>query len=206
MKFTKKDLLFSIITGLTTGIVAWRILMFLGVPEFMGISTCWLVVVVPILWILGVNFGYFLGKWLEFFNQFGKYAAVGFTNAAVDFGVLNLLIASTGIAVGIYYTLFKAISFLFASVHSYFWNRLWVFGAGKNQNQGLEVAKFFSVLILSTVINIGVASLVVNFITPLFGLDAKAWANVGAVVGNAVALAFNFVGFKLAVFKDSSKR
>ena len=90
-KFTKKDLYFSIITGLLTGFLAWKIFIFLELPEFVGISYAWLTVLIPILWILGVNLGYFLGQWLGFFDQFGKFSAIGFTNAAVDFGVLNIL-------------------------------------------------------------------------------------------------------------------
>ena len=225
MKFTKKDLLFSIITGLTTGVIAWRILNFLGVSEFhfgaskvvcgivqpcftiysYSISWFWLVIIVPILWIVGVNLGYFLGRWMNFFNQFGKYAAVGFTNAAVDFGILNLLIAWTGIAGGVYYTLFKISSVAVAVIHSYIWNRFWVFQSTDNQNRRAEFAKFLGVNIVAILVNVGVASFVVNFINPLFGLDAKVWANIGAVAGSAVALTLTFVGLKLAVFKQSSK-
>src|SRR3989344_8004604 len=162
-------------------------------------SFVWLMLVVPVLWILGVNLGYFLGRWFGFFNQFGKFAAIGFTNAAVDFGALNLLISNTGISSGVWYPVFKSISFLSAIIPSYFWNKYWAFEGAEGTS--FEFAKFMSVAIVSILINDGVASLVVNFVDPMVGLSSAVWANVGAVAGSATALIFSFVGFKVAVFR-----
>lgn len=202
MKFTKQDLIFSVITGFITGFIAWKILVFLGRPEFWGVSMVWLVVAVPVLWILGVNLGYFLGRWVTFFDQFGKFAAIGFTNAAVDFGILDLLIARTGETAGTMYAAFKGTSFIVAMLHSYFWNKYWAFDAGNAAGaKGAEFLKFVSVSVLALLVNVAVASIVVNLVNPVLGLDAKTWANVGAVAGSAVALIFSFAGFKLAVFK-----
>ncbi len=212
MKFTEKDFYFSIVTGLITGFSAWRIFEYLAITEFGGYSFAWFLLLVPVLWIIGVNLGYFLGKWLAFFNQFGKFSAIGFTNAAIDFGVLNLLIANTDISSGGWYSVFKAISFLSAIVPSYFWNKYWAFsnqgdalissgGGPASPAGGFQFAKFMSIAIVSIFINTGTASLVVNYVHPLAGLSPAVWANIGAVAGSAVALVFSFVGFKLAVFK-----
>jgi len=200
MVFNKKDFYFSIVTGCITGFSAWRIFEYLEVSKFGGYSFAWFLLVVPVLWILGVNLGYFLGRWLSFFNQFGKFAAIGFTNAAVDFGVLNLLIANTGISSGGWYPVFKGISFISAIIPSYFWNKYWAFEV-KEGGGGFEFAKFMSVAVVAIFINTGTASLIVNYVNPLGGLNLEVWANVGAVAGSAVALMFSFVGFKLAVFK-----
>jgi len=66
-----------------------------------------------------------------------------------------------------------------------------------------EFAKFFAVSVVSLVINVAVATVVVNLVPSQFGMDAKAWANIGAVAGSAIALASSFVGYRLAVFKKS---
>ena len=202
MKFTKRDFYFCLATGLITGFSTWRIFNFLKIPVFFGVPHVWLMVIVPFLWIIGVNFGYFLGQRLNFFNQFGRFAAIGFTNAAVDFVILNLLIAGTGIASGIYYSVFKTISFICAVIPSYFWNKYWAFKSGGQGGVGvMEFSKFFSVMIVSILINNGVASFVVNYIHPLLGFNPQRWANVGGIVGSAAALIFSFIGFKLAVFR-----
>ena len=206
MKFIKRDLVFSVVTGLIAGFSAWQIFSFLKLPAYAGISYAWLLVIVPIVWILGVNLGYFLGRWFLFFNQFGKFVTIGFTNAAVDFGVLNLLIFTTGIAAGIWYPVFKGISFICAVIPSFFWNKYWAFEAGGSGRGKAEFLKFMSVMIIAVLINDGAASLVVNFVRPVLGLSATAWANVSAVVGSAVALIFSFAGFKVAVFKAEDRR
>lgn len=166
-----------------------------------GIPWISLVVIVPILWILGVLLGYFLGQWLQFFNQFGKFAAIGFTNAAVDFAILNLEIALTGVSAGVGYSVMKGASFIAALLSSYIWNKYWAFNAGNSGGGGVEFSKFVVVTVISFLINVGAASLVVNYIHPMFGMNAHTWANIGAVAGSAIALIFSFVGFKLAVFK-----
>ncbi|MBI2062433.1 MAG: GtrA family protein [Candidatus Yanofskybacteria bacterium] len=205
MKFTKKDFYFSIATGLITGFSAWRIFEYLGVAKFGNYSFAWFLLIVPVLWILGVNLGYFLGRWLGFFNQFGKFAAVGFTNAAIYFGVLNILINFSGFNNGIRYSVFVAIAFVVGTVHGYFWNKFWVFSvSGKEfgkQNIGGELGKFFSVYIIAGLINTGIASGVVNLANPLFGLTNDQWANFGGVAGSAVALVVSFIGVRVAVFK-----
>lgn len=205
MNFTKKDLKFSISAGLITGLIVWRLLEFWGIERFQDISYAWSIVITPVLWITGVWFGYFLSKWLNFFKQFGKFTAIGFTNAAVDFGVFNLLISLTGKALGIVFPVFKGISFLVAVTSSYFWNKYWAFDAGESHGGKSEIAKFFIVNIVAVAINIGAGSLIANGISPLSGFSDKAWANIAAVSGSAVALLFTFVGFRLVVFKKSAK-
>ena len=221
--FTKKDLFSSTFTGFYTGFIVWRVLVFLEVYIYpfgaMGtpytgcngtvctttiyphyISWSVLMFIIPILWIIGVNFGYFLGRWVPFFNQFGRFAAIGFTNAAVDFGVLNVLIAWSGVASGILYAVFKTISFVISVTHSYYWNRHWVFES-QSDDKSKEFFKFISVYIIAAAVNVGVSYGVVSFINPMFGVSPNVWANLGAVVGSAISLAFSFIGVRSVVFK-----
>ena len=180
---SKQDIVFAIITGLIAGSIAWAIL---GRP--------WLLILIPVLWILGVQLGYFLGKWIGFFDQFGKFSAIGFTNFAVDAGVLNLLMHLTGIVGGVGFSVFKSISFIIAVLHSYFWNNKWTFQS--QGTSGREFVKFMLVMLASWAINVGIASLVVHALSP-----SVTHANLAAVVGSAAALIFSFIGFRLVVFK-----
>ncbi len=201
-KFTKRDFYFSVATGCLTGFIAWQIFDFLGIDIFgTRVSAVWMMLLVPILWVLGVLLGYLLGRWLDFFNQFGKFAAIGFTNFAVTAGVLNILLSLTNYSAGIGYSVISGISFVVGVLSSYVWNKYWAFKSDNNQGGGQEFVKFFAVTIIAFVVNVGIASFVVNYIHPLAGMNAHQWANAGAVAGSAVALIFSFVGFKLAVFK-----
>ena len=201
MGFQKKDFWASVATGVITGFSAWQIAEFLGLAQIANLSFAWLVAIVPVLWIVGVNLGYFLGRVMPFFNQFGKFAAIGFTNAAVDFGILYLLIGISGNASGYFYVGFKTLSFVFAAIHSYLWNKFWVFESGRSQKLSQEMSKFFVITVAAAIINVLAASIVVNALGPKFGLSAEAWAGVGAVIGSATALLFSFVGFRTLVFK-----
>lgn len=176
--------------------------MFLGTPEIYGFPTRWLTITVPILWIVGVNLGYFLGKWIPFFNQFGKYAAIGFTNAAVYFGILNLLIFYSNITSGLSYSIFVAIAFTVGTIHSYVWNKYWAFEAAQSRGGSREFGKFIVVSIIAGLVNVGIASFVVNGLNPMFGFTDESWANIGGIAGSAIALAFSFAGFKLIVFRN----
>lgn len=196
----KKDLKYSIISGLITGIIAWKLFNFLGIPVFFNISYAWLILVIPIFWFIGVNFGYFLGRIYKPFDQFGRFTAVGFTNAAVDFGILNLFFFLTGTSSGFLFSVFKTVSFLAAMINSYVFNKYWTFDAGKTHGGKTEFAEFAGVAVLAIIVNVGTASLVVGLIDPIGGLGANAWANVGAAVGAATALMFSFLGFR-RVFK-----
>jgi putative flippase GtrA len=197
---SRRDIRSALITGLTTGIIAWRILVFLDASLPLGVPPAALALIVPLCWLAGVQLGYFLGMFVRPFVQFGRFAAIGFTNAAVDFGVLYLGIALTGIASGSGYSLLKGLSFLVATLHSYLWNKYWAFDAGGSRGGTREAASFMSVAVVSILVNVGVASLVVAA-GPLFGLTAAAWAGVGAAAGSATSLILSFVGFRLFVFR-----
>jgi putative flippase GtrA len=193
---TRKDLKYSLISGLLTGFIIWRLTVFLDIPEFFEIPYFYAVFIVPVVWFLGVNFGYFLGQWLSPFNQFGRFAAVGFTNAAVDFGILNSLIFLTSIDQGFWFSVFKATSFFVALLNSYYFNKYWTFEAGRSGGGAREFTGFTGVVVLAAFVNVGVASFVVNLIDPVAGLGSEAWANVGAIAGSAAALLFSFTGFR----------
>lgn len=198
---SRLDYLGALITGVTTGSIAWQILSWFRIPFYLGFPWAWLIVLVPMLWLVGVIKGYLLGKYIApVFADFGKFVAVGFTNAAVDFGIMYLLIAQTGIASGGWFSLFKTASFVIALGHSYTWNALWVFS---NHGRGLnrrDFIRFTTVALVALAVNVGAASLVVNGIGPMFDLSLRAWAGVGAVTGSALALLVSFTGFRKVVF------
>jgi putative flippase GtrA len=191
---SRRDIVSAVITGITTGVIGWAVFAYLGHHLPLGV-----VFIVPVLWLAGVQVGYALGAVFKPFAQFGKFCAIGFTNAAVDFGVLYLLIGITGLAVGVAYTIFKTISFSVATAHSYFWNKYWSFSAARSRGGGREFLAFIGVSLVSLLINVGLASIVVAF-RPA-GITPQAWAGISAIVGSAVALIFSFIGFRVFVFR-----
>lgn len=140
-----------------------------------------------------------IGKAIPVAYQFAKFAAVGTLNNAIDFGIINFLIFTTGILSGWGYSFFKAASFICGTTNSFFWNKFWTFGATEKAHSR-EVMKFFSFAIVGGIINVGIASFVVNGIHAPEGIAPKLWANIGALAGVAGSLLWDFIAYKFFVF------
>lgn len=118
----------------------------------------------------------------------------------LDLGILNLLIHFSGISSGFNYSLFKGTSFFIAVINSYFLNKYWTFRSASGP-QSVEFLKFILVNLAGFVINVGSASLVVNYIGVPAGISKELWANIGALSSVFISLFWNFIGMKFLVFK-----
>lgn len=150
---------------------------------------------------LGIAAARFIGKKAPTFYQFIKFAETGGLNTFVDLGVLNLLILATGFSAGIYYSVFKGISFIAAVTNSFFWNKHWVFESkAKGKKEEKEFAKFIVVSVGGFLVNVTVASLVLFLSKKSSTLDPKIIANVAAAIAFVMTMMWNFLGYKLVVF------
>lgn len=199
----KTDGLVSLIIGFFIGIFFFIILDNIG----FHFPYSWLLIVIfPPLSLLGMLVVSFLGKKFLIFLQAGKFALVGALNTFIDLGILNLLIRFSGIASGPWYSVFKGLSFLIATTNSYFWNKHWTFVSGKTETKrdlfaSKEFYKFLAMTGIGLLMNVGIASLVVNQIGPQFGISEEMWATIGALVATMFAWIWNFLSSKFFVFK-----
>ena len=160
----------------------------------------------PILAISGLYVASLLSKKLPVLLQGTKFLLVGTLNTLLDLGVLNILIAASGNPSGIGFSSFKAISFIAAIVNSYFWNKFWTFRSTASLQQDFnakrkEFIQFFSIGGIGFLLNVGSASFVVNVVKPQFDISPTTWATVAALIGTFIVLTWNFLGYKLIVFK-----
>jgi len=203
----KIDVVLALITGEITG---W---FFYGMLKNMGVTIRYLdwaaALVFPFLALFGLWVCFLLGKKFISIFQAAKYLLIGILATLIDLGVMNILITISGIATGMYYSVSKGISFLFATFSKYFGDKFWAFEQMEKEEMKKEFAKFFLVTLVGLVINVYIASIVVNFlgyhIVTLFGsqlgLNEKMIANVGAIVAAIAVAVWNFVGYKFIVFK-----
>ena len=193
MTTVKKDIIASLIIG---EICAWLMLV-ISKNFIQNFRLWWLLpIVFPVLCAGGMVAALLFKEKLLILYQFAKFFLVGGMNTLVDLGILNLLIFVSEISSGLWYSVFKGFSFLVATINSYLWNKLWTFKTGKGAFSQFLVVSFIGLLI-----NVGIASLVVNSIGIQFGLSAAAWASIGALAGSVVGLIWNFLGYKFIVFK-----
>ena len=169
-------------------------------------SEMWaLFIVLPTASAAGLYVCKILFRRVPFLYPFAKYAIVGFLNVGIDFAIFNLLIYATGIEQGLEIALFKAISFICGMINGYLWNRAWTFEFGVSIGGAKQVWEFFrytAVTILGLVINVGLTSLIVNLINPQLGLSQLTWDNVAVVAATLGSIIWNFVGYKIVVFRS----
>ena len=155
----------------------------------------------PVVAVIANFICYLTSKKIPVIFQFAKYVTVGLANTAVDFGVLNLIMWTTGVYQGKSVILFNTISFLVAVTNSYIWNKFWTFKAKDKSNIPAQFIQFVIVSIIGVLINTGIVYIGSSLISPMFGFSANVWTNVAKVLATVVSLIWNFAGYKFIVFK-----
>ena len=148
-------------------------------------------------------------KYRGLVKQFGKFAVVGVANTLVDLVVLTVLINFAGPVgrAGIYYAIFKGFAFIVANLNSYVFNKFWTFrGEGGEKRTAVEFSEYFMVSVVGLLINVGVATFVATYLKiyayhPAFAVLETPWPQIAALFGTAFGLVWNFLGYKLFVFK-----
>ena len=215
MPLKKKDIIFPVIIA---EVDSWLLLFVLKTIGFnlqdfliktnlevfftpLNIFLKFLPVILPFLAIFYIFIGSLFKNKSQAIFQFFKFTLVGSLNTFIDFGVLNFLMFIFQITFGWGYSIFKAISFSAAVINSYFWNKFWTFQKTETKAGGKEFSKFYLVTLIGFLINVGIASFIVNVIGPQFGFSKVIWANIGAFIAVLCAFIWNFLGSKLLVFK-----
>ena len=195
----KSDITVAIIIGFLIGCFALIVgnLMEITVP-----FNYFLPIISSLLALVGMKVISLFAQNFPIFLQLGRFLLVGVLNTFVDLMVLNILIWISGITQGLQYSAFKGISFLLATINSYFWNKYWTFGKVREAPSPKEFTKFLTVVGIGFLLNVGIASFVVNVIGPRFGIGEKIWANIGALTATMVAWIWNFLGSKFIVFEE----
>ena len=185
-----------------------RTLLFIGLP-----------IVFPIACLMFLYIAFWIGKKIETIRQAAKFVLVGGFNTLVDWGVLSLLIfvfrdsfninsrdvifAVFSVTI-VFYSLFKAISFIIATTNSYIWNKLWTFKRKTTEKMSKEFLQFIVVSIIGFLINVGIASIIFKFISPVASLNIDQWAIISAAFATVVSMIWNFLGYKFIVFEKES--
>lgn len=190
----KMDLIISVIISELTA------LYFIFLFKDISCNVWYLIVIFPVLGALGIWIAHLIGKRFLIVFQLAKFSLIGTAAALVDLGILNILMFVSGITIGIWFSLFKIISFIIAFFSKYMGNKLWAFDKNETTGARKEFSKFFAVTLISLLVNVIIASLIVNS-DPLFGLSERVWANVAAIIAALTTALWNFSAYKYLVFK-----
>lgn len=195
----KSDIIAVLILGEIVAVFLGFVIKGLGMVTPFPVASLYFLL--PILALIAVFIAYFIGKKIPVIFQFAKFITVGLANTAVDFGVLNFLMWTTGVYKGTTVFLLNSVSFLVAVVHSYAWNKLWTFKVKGRTDVPKQFLQFLIVSIIGLLINGGIVYIITTWLKPMFGLSDVSWANIGKIIATGASLIWNFIGYKFIVFK-----
>lgn len=201
-QITRKDFHLVTLIGVCFALFSLPIMTNLGLP-FIKISLPFVIALVAFFGIfanIALACAWFIGKKIPVIFQLAKFGAVGAFNTFFDWGILNLLMITFHISSGFGFSLFKSISFVAAATGAYFWNKYWTFNATE-KTTSQEVIRFIAVSTSGFLINVGLASLIVFAFYGNTALTGEQLANVAAAIATLASLVWNFVGYKIFVFK-----
>lgn len=201
----RADLIMSLAIGELVALLMLAVGRNLALPRGPASLLPWLPFWFPFLTLAVMLGGAWLGRYSLALYQFTKFGLVGGMNFLIDLGVLNLLIAATGVASGFYAVAFKAAAFLVAVVSSFLGNKFWTFRSLSVEHAGLQFAGFFVVSAVGLVVNTGMFALLNDGLGPRAGIPPATWANVSAAGATLVVLLWNFLGYKFLVFRKPSR-
>lgn len=221
----KSDIIAVLILG---EVASWLILAILKgflKPElyakFSGILTIGLPIVFPVACLVFIYITLKIGKRISIVAEAGKFVLIGGFNTLADWGILSFLIFFSKKSLSlntndimfeilsvtiVYYSLFKAISFVIATTNSYFWNKFWTFKRKTTEKAGKEFLQFIIVSIFGFLVNVGIASIIFKFIAAFGGLNLDQWGIICAAIATAISMIWNFLGYKFIVFEKKDEQ
>ena len=122
--------------------------------------------------------------------QLSRFVAIGALSALVDFGIYHGLLA-----LGLFPSGSKAISFICGTTTAYLLNRRFTF-----QSAGRKVVAFALLYATTFAINVGTNALMLAVLPPMPLRFSVAW-----VIAQGLATVINFVMLRTVVFRDSGR-
>lgn len=139
---------------------------------------------------------------LPVFPQVIRFGVVGLGNTLVDLAFLNLALFALGGTERhpFIFPLAATLSFIVATLNSFYWNHVWTFRAHGNQTR-MVLPRFYAVTVTGFLINVGLSTFLVWW-APLVFIAPTLWANIAKVIAAGVSMIVNFAGYKGIVFRQ----
>lgn len=126
-----------------------------------------------------------------FLQQFIRFAGVGGIGFVVDGGILLFLVHS-----GVNPFVARLMSFPFAAVATWWFNRMWTFRGRGEYGRRRELTSYLAVQLTGAFVNYGIYSLVLSII----GMSLFA-TTVAFCLGSTAGFLVNFLGARQLVFR-----
>lgn len=135
--------------------------------------------------------------------QFLQFSMIGFSNAAIDIGTLNLLLILFHTDDRVWLITFNTIAYTLAVANSYFWNASFTFKRTAKGNGRQRI-----LFIVQGIISLGVNNLmfvVFNEVLKWIGIPSWLLYNISKGIAMALSFTASFFMMKYLVFKDTKR-
>jgi glycosyltransferase involved in cell wall biosynthesis/putative flippase GtrA len=142
-------------------------------------------------------------------RRFGRFAAVGASNAAIDVGVFNLLAALLPSHQPAQLAAYNTVAVALALANSYWWNSRWTFKQRLGSEWRWSTARrrllFTAQGLLNLAVNDAAVLIAATLLNRIGGLPAVGVANGSKVVGMVTASLVSFAFMRGVVFRDKRR-
>jgi putative flippase GtrA len=132
--------------------------------------------------------------------RFSKFTVVGFSNAVVDIGTLNLFLWLASTRDPSVLVLYNGVALLLANLNSYVWNTRWTF-RGRAKRNNFRQRMLFALQVL---VNIGISSglfwIMIRPVLVYTDVPAYLAGNVAKIISLVVASTMSFFFMRYVVF------
>jgi putative flippase GtrA len=195
---TYSDYQIAFLLGIGVGVFLIPTLIVAGAPIFLAPLG---IVIAPPVFALGIWIGRVFESALGFGGRFSKYAAAGLLSFSIDFGILNIVSAITGVTGGSSVGWVNIPGFCIAAVNAYVWNRIWVFPKTVEEKIFARFLHFLFVGIVGLTLNSTIVVLLTTYTAHPVILTDHQWLNIAKIIASGIAILWNFFGYKKIAFR-----
>jgi putative flippase GtrA len=132
--------------------------------------------------------------------RFSKFTIVGFSNAAVDIGTLNLFLWLASTRDPSMLALYNGVALLLANANSYVWNTRWTFRGRAKRNNFRQRTLFALQVLVNITISNGLFWVMIRPVLIYTDVPAYLAGNVAKIISVVVASTMSFFFMRYVVF------
>jgi putative flippase GtrA len=132
--------------------------------------------------------------------RFSKFTVVGFSNAVVDIGTLNLFLWFASTRDSSVLALYNGVALVLANINSYFWNTRWTFRHRARRRDARQRLLFTLQALFNICVSNGLFYVLVHPVLIYTDVPAYLAGNVAKLISVAVASTLSFFVLRYLVF------
>jgi putative flippase GtrA len=133
-----------------------------------------------------------------------RYLGFGILSFSIELMVLNILMHTSQIYEGVWYAVFRTVSYLVGHIFRFNFNKHYVFRSEESLLK--EVRMYFAGICIGILIGVISSSIIVYGVLISMQVSGKIWANGAALIGDVIAGVWDWLWNRYMVFPYKNKK